>query len=553
MHTSVRSVRLAALFFVFLVHGLFAGPVLGDKPDSARFAEQLPEMASHSTHPGRSLQQRAELHQWLLSESIGTALANPVRARVSASEAAAVDAPDSARPVRVGLTKALSVNVDFRDLSMSRLKGRPLGRNTGAITQTSDGGFVYTAALSSVGATALRVHFKGFDLPPNAGLYLFTDAGEVFGPYKGRGPLGDGEFWSHTLVGDLVMLQLRHVGPASDDELHRARFTVAGLGHIRPKFLAGTCADNAECVENAECITDTVVDDARFAVAHMQWISGPYIYICSGGLVADTDSTSEIPYFLSANHCISRGKDARNLENYFQLTKPCGAGSGCPSIFDIRDNHQDMRTLGASILSTGRDADYTLFQLKEMPPRDSVYLGWNSAPVAFTNGESLYRISHPGGSPQSYSKHEVDASAQTCLSWPRGDRIYSKDLLGATEGGSSGSPVINGTGQIVGQLSGACGYNLDNVCDSNSNSTVDGAFAAYYDSVSQWLDPDSGGGCSAEICDDTLDNDCDGAIDGADSDCGSSGDGGLPGEACDSDADCLSNRCKGKRGEMTCK
>jgi hypothetical protein len=137
----------------------------------------------------------------------------------------------------------------------------------------------------------------------------------------------------------------------------------------------------------------------------------------------------------------------------------------------------------------------------------------------------------------------VDTSKVTCRSWPRGKWIYSRDVLGATEGGSSGSSVVNGAGQFVGQLSGACGYNVNDVCDAESNATVDGAFAAYYDAVAPYLGPGGGGSCTdadgdgvcAEEGDcndnnnkiypgandtrgrpgrDGVDNDCDGIIDG---------------------------------------
>ena len=39
------------------------------------------------------------------------------------------------------------------------------------------------------------------------------------------------------------------------------------------------------------------------------------------------------------------------------------------------------------------------------------------------------------------------------------------------------SAVLNGSSQIVGQLSGICGTNVNDPCDKANNATVDGAFA----------------------------------------------------------------------------
>lgn len=223
-------------------------------------------------------------------------------------------------------------------------------------------------------------------------------------------------------------------------------------------------------------------------MAHMQWVSGAWLYYCSGGLVADTVAGSQIPYFLTANHCLSRTRDAAGLECYFQYWTASCHGACYDPVGAV------PRTLGAAVVSTNKTGDYTLMQLSENPPAGSYFMGWTSTPIANTNGAEIFRISHPSGSPQAYTKQVVDTGAGTCSSWPRGSWIYSRDTIGATEGGSSGSPVYNLSGQIVGQLSGACGFNVNDPCDSSSNATVDGAFASYYDAVKQWLDPAGGGG-----------------------------------------------------------
>jgi hypothetical protein len=164
----------------------------------------------------------------------------------------------------------------------------------------------------------------------------------------------------------------------------------------------------------------------------------------------------------------------------------------------------------------------------------------------------MYRISHPNGAPQSFSRHRVDATVPTCGGWPRGARIYSRDVIGATQAGSSGAPVVNAAGEIVGQLSGTCGSNVNDDCDAVSNATVDGAFASYYDQVAPYQNPP----VPAEICDDAIDNDADTLIDCADPDCGA-----FPsctpckpaGASCASNSECCSSSCKGPASGRTCR
>ena len=102
---------------------------------------------------------------------------------------------------------------------------------------------------------------------------------------------------------------------------------------------------------------------------------------------------------------------------------------------------------------------------------------------------ALHRVSNPNFGPQVYNEQTVSTSAPTCQGWPRGERIYSKDTLGGTDGGSSGSPVVNASDQVVGQLSGGCGTNVNDPCDAVHNATVDGALAYYWATVQPIINP----------------------------------------------------------------
>jgi hypothetical protein len=433
---------------------------------------------------------------------------------------------------------------------------------------TGDEGFVWAAAVRSDGALAVRVHFTDFSIPSDAEAYVFGVGGEAHGPYLGRGPNGTGDFWSHSIHADTAIVLVRYFGPGGAEGISGMSLRISDVGHVGADFpafwtdnnTAAFCAYNEPCIENAS--GHNAPGAAEDAVALMRYISGAFIYICSGGLLADTDAGSDIPYFLTANHCISKNNEAANLETYFQYQASSPSGCLDDPFFDSFPS--GLSTLGSSIVAKNRTSDYTLLQLSEQPPSGSAFLGWDaSTDVANSNGTSLYRISHPAGAPQSYSEHTVDTSAPTCGSWPRGNWIYSRDDVGGTEGGSSGSPVVNGAGQVVGQLSGGCGTNVNDPCDDENNATVDGAFFAYYDQVAPYLDPGTSCTPSAEVCDDGIDNDCDSAVDCDDSDCTGdpacdtggciNPDGAPVGDPCNSDADCCGDKCKGRPGAKTCK
>jgi len=515
-----------------------------------------PESFTGGITPEEDAAQQTALHQWLMGEMPAGVLNMPLVVALTEPEKGELRKAqeDKSGPNAVGRTKLINEFVRFSP-EAALLSHNPVRVGPGMLKATSDGGFVWAAVIRSEGAGAIRVHLDHLNLPDDADLFFFSTAGQAFGPYSRKGPNGDGQFWTNTLFGSEGIVLLRHYGPTGAADLKGTSFQISEVGHISQQFAAGLiavtesfCSFNVPCIENASCHTATPADPAKSAVALMQWISGQFIYTCTGGLLNDTVSTSQIPYFLTANHCISTSGNASSLETYFQFSLPCGSTS-CPP----QTQPGGIQRLGSTIKATGTGGDFTLLQLNQAPPAGSIFLGWNSTAVANTNNVPLYRISHPAWAPQAYSDGHVDTSAPTCTGWPRGERIYSRTTTAGTEGGSSGSPVLNASSQVVGQLSGACGTNVNNACDNVNNATVDGAFAFYFNSVKPFLDPTT---CTpvTEVCNDGIDNDCDGLIDCADPDCT-----GSPfctcspvGSLCSVNSDCCSNKCKGPAGRKTC-
>lgn len=347
-------------------------------------------------------------------------------------------------------------------------------------------GDVWSGVVRSPGATGLRLHFADFNLPAGAELYVYSSRGEAFGPYTGKGPENAADLWTNTISGDELRVQLRYAAAGRG----RVALSLKDVVVLGEKFLFGAlqnpteafCSYNAACITNVSCSSPpSAITTARNGIAHLQFVVGGSTYICSGGTLNDTVAGTTIPYFLTANHCFKTQAQTNTLEAFFQFSTACGG-----SCYNPRG--VAPRMLGGTLLKTSTTSDYTFLRLSGTLPAGSVLLGWSSAAVANTAGTALYRISHPKGAPQAYSRHSVNTTAGTCSGWPRGGWIYSNDTLGATEGGSSGSPVMNVNGQVLGQLSGACGATPSVTCDGDDR-TVDGALANYFASVKTWLNP----------------------------------------------------------------
>ncbi|MEO1995241.1 MAG: trypsin-like peptidase domain-containing protein, partial [Planctomycetaceae bacterium] len=455
--------------------------------------------------PEEFLDQQLQLHEWLMSELPDGTLDAPIRVPLTKQDRRAIanDSTPRPRPRRVGIVKRVGKNVKI-------WRGRPIAKAPtrlahGVIQGTDDGGFVWAVVLESENAAALRVHLSVRSLPDSADVYFFGLDGQAHGPYRGRD-----EFWTNSLMGSQGIVLVRQFGPVAAGS-NAMSISVASVGNITEQFANDArfplCDYNHPCIENAEGYGGEVVDDLKLATAYIEWVQGAWIYSCSGGLLNDQDEGSQIPYFLTANHCIKSNAAARNLELFWNYTTSNGNCTGPIG----------SMTMGATVQAASGKGDFTLLELNDSPPDGSVFMGWTSAEVATVSGEPLHRVHHPKGAPQSYTTHVTDPDFGTCGGLPIPQFIYSLDTLGSTEGGSSGSLVTNDAGEVVGQLYGGCGSNFDE-CFSDDWRTVDGAFSFYFDKVSGFLAAPS---CepTVEICDDGLDNDCDTDIDCSDSEC----------------------------------
>jgi hypothetical protein len=339
-------------------------------------------------------------------------------------------------------------------------------------------------AVRSTGARAIRIHFEKFDVPDGE-VVLFVDQSDgvaAVGPYSGKGPNGNGDFWGGLLPGDTAFIEVHGTGVV--------QFSITEVAHVEhPLHLEQGDADlrggPLACHLDAMCSTD-ISAAVRRATGQMSFVVGGQIKICTGTLLNDLDGDTIVPYFLTAYHCISTQAVASTLEVVWLWERESCGGS-------LPDFATLPRTNGATLLATDDTDDgndMCFLRLNETLPGGLGLAGWSTG-----HPDSAYGIHHPAGSWKRVTHLSDVGSCGGCTFCgdPYDYDYYDMDN-GIIEGGSSGSGIFNYSGQLCGQLRGHCCLYASCAGEDISCSNVDehaagyGEFETTHPIIRYWLE-----------------------------------------------------------------
>jgi lysyl endopeptidase len=309
---------------------------------------------------------------------------------------------------------------------------------TGVWEMLPGGDLVWRVALRSPGALSLSAVFSAFQVPPGAQLFVHGGNGaRTLGAYIDENANLDGSFAFEPLAGDEIVIEyLEPAGAAFHarlvlgDLIHdfKGVFSLmAGAGQTSPGIAAAAaCEIDVNCPEGANW------QDEKRAVVRLLSNGA----LCTGAMLNNTASNGT-RYLMTAFHC----GNMNNAVIYFNYERPnCGSGSA------------PIQTVSGTTQKAGNKTyDYRLVQVTPAIPAayNHYLLGWNRTTTAPSNTVCIH---HPAGDVKkiSFDNHPPVIYFQfwNILQWD----------AGVTEPGSSGSPLMNPSGQFIGQLYGGSSY-----------------------------------------------------------------------------------------------
>lgn len=395
-------------------------------------------------------------------------------------------------PLRIAKVIPLSVNID----------------SIGNWTSLTDSVKIWQQVIYAEGAKGVILSYKDFYIPKGAKLYIYNeDHSRVLGAYTQNTHPQGGKFASEIIAGDKITLE--YVASTISDEA--PRLVIEDIGYVYgdnynralrasspPALLLNR---SQSCMINVNCPAGSNWQNQKRGTVLYHLKLGASWYLCSGSLVNNTKRDGT-PYLLTASHCFT-GNGVVEYETivvYFNHEFP-----GCQNESTYPETTRTL--VGTDLLvkipldgisAAGikiQGSDGALLKLKDNIPLDykPFYNGWDKRDVAALSGVVIH---HPIGDVKKIITYKSPVKTDTYkdkVNQGATNAFWSViyDGESVSELGSSGSPIFNENGLIVGSLTGG-----DTHCTNLFGTDFFGKFGYHWDYITdetmqmkKYLDP----------------------------------------------------------------
>jgi hypothetical protein len=275
--------------------------------------------------------------------------------------------------------------------------------------------------LAHQGGSWIKVHFAEVAIEPGGSIRVVGEDGRVGIELTAGGQ----DIWAAALDGASVTIEARNA---------RYRIDRYGAGHPggQPEVVLG-----GDDRRDRECFGGEYKWHTAEAVGRMLFEADTGgFFVCTGSVISSGN------HFLTNNHCVATQSEVNSLEVRFNYDRTTCGGAAVKAY----DTH-----FGGTFLQTNAGLDYTLLRLNNHTDGHTAagshgYLEIRGQTPS--DGELLYLPQHPGGNPKTIT----DTNCTVLLANYNEPGYAANSSIQHecdTEGGSSGSPVLNLNNQIV--------------------------------------------------------------------------------------------------------
>jgi hypothetical protein len=354
--------------------------------------------------------------------------------------------------------------------------------HTGVWDTLGNGWKIWRLGIRSEGAHSLNVIFTEFRLEKGVRVFLFDPRQQyTLGAYTHMNNRPYEILAVEPVPGDMLVIEMQ-VPPFVPDP---GKLCVGSVGHAfkedgqQSLTKDGWFGLSGSCNRDVQCYDDPLFSLVKHAVVRIVYAGKER---CTGTLLTNTRNDGR-SYLLTAQHCIKTEYLANTAVFFFEYESPyCDGPDG--------RNHRSVSG-GTLKATTSKELDFSLIELSEEVPfyYHPYYAGWDATGFSPSGG---FCIHHPQGD---VKKIAIDEDAPGTGDFGEGYDASTHWLIadwetGTTEKGSSGAPLFNTEGLVIGSLTGgdaACGNSVNDYFQKISHTWSD-----YPDSARQlscWLDP----------------------------------------------------------------
>jgi hypothetical protein len=373
-------------------------------------------------------------------------------------------------------------------------------QNSGTWETLSDGSKLWRLGITCENAITINLLLENVNIPAGASLYLFDgDKTNKIGAYTVRNNREDGELGTEMIFGENMIVEYHEPANVAGQGSLTISSVVHGYRTLTriQNDLTRALNSSGDCNIDVNCpLGDPWTNQIRSVAMIIVNGNGA----CTGALINNTcdDGT---PYFLTANHCLSGNTSNWAFRFNWEVaegdpTLSCATTTNTASSYNLSSSY-DQTANGATVLESSGNSDFALLEIDNMDVNDAInwgvfYAGWDNTDVQSAVTEVI-GIHHPSGDIKKICR-AFDTGNNISHSTVAGADVWFMDSWddGVTEPGSSGSPLFDQNGRIIGQLYGGAA-----ACSgTNNNGQYDfyGRFGTSWDlGVKEILSPSSCG------------------------------------------------------------